>query len=235
MWRYVKIPKAIALLAFLLPWMTVSCSGTKLVSASGFGLAFGRFTSEIPQSDGQVPTDHHEMNVLLIAAIAVIVIGLALSLVRGRQALLGVLVSAVVGFGLILGGTWRYSKTAMLEEMKKQGATGAGDNPLSGNPFGGHSNNPFGGDPAQAAAAMIRIDWHFGYWLALGALVVAAVMAWLAYSGRESSFASGVRDALANGGASGDDAPRANVTCPSCGRSYPAGTHFCPQDGTALN
>ena len=52
MWKWIKIPKAIALLAFLLPWMTVSCQNQPLAKASGIGLAFGHVTT-MGQASGQ--------------------------------------------------------------------------------------------------------------------------------------------------------------------------------------
>ena len=63
MWKWIRIPKGIALLAFLLPWMTVSCSGQKLVEASGFGLAFGRVSAMGRASQA---SDGASMNVWLI-------------------------------------------------------------------------------------------------------------------------------------------------------------------------
>jgi hypothetical protein len=224
MFKWIKIPKAIALLAFLLPWMTVSCSGTAVVSATGFGLAFGKFTSEMANA-GTNPGDG-KSNILLILAIVVIAAGLIVSFLRVRQAALVTLATSVAGIVLILAGTWRYSKSAMLAEMKKAGEAKP-DNPFAG-------GNLFGRDPAETAAAMIRIDWHFGYWLTLAALVVAGVTAWLAFTGRERAFADSVRNAMAGGGGAAPE-PLAVVTCPSCGRSYPASTHFCPEDGTALS
>ena len=37
----------------------------------------------------------------------------------------------------------------------------------------------------QAALAMIQVNWHFGYWLALLSLIASVVMAWLVTSGKE--------------------------------------------------
>ncbi|MDP8995215.1 MAG: zinc ribbon domain-containing protein, partial [Pseudomonadota bacterium] len=40
--------KGLALLCFVLPWMTVSCAGQKLVSMSGFNLATGNVVGPNP-------------------------------------------------------------------------------------------------------------------------------------------------------------------------------------------
>ena len=45
----------------------------------------------------------------------------------------------------------------------------------------------------QAALAMIQVNWHFGYWLALLALIAAAAMAWLVMSGKEAEAEAKMR------------------------------------------
>ena len=81
MWRYVKIPKAIALLAFLLPWMTVSCSNNKIAEANGWELVIGRIRPVMPSLSDKPQTCRH-LNYYLAAAVALIVVGLILSLMR---------------------------------------------------------------------------------------------------------------------------------------------------------
>jgi len=139
MWKWIRIPKGIALLAFLLPWMTVSCSDQKLVEASGFGLAFGRVTA----------------------------------MGQASQLVLGTSVAALL---LIIVGTWRYSKDTILAEAAKND----------------------GGAMDQAALAMIQVNWHFGYWLALLSLIAAAAMAWLVMSGKEAEAEAKMRSLAAD-------------------------------------
>lgn len=235
MWQWIKVPKAVALLAFLLPWMSVSCSGTKLVSATGYGLALGQFTSELPQQAGNGPGDG-QISVWLIAAAVVIAIGLAISFGR-RFAAMGVLATSAVAFVLILIGTSRFSKSALMAEAAKK--SGAASQIDATNPFAG-ADNPFG-DPARTAAAMIQVEWHFGYWLALGALAIAALMAWLVMGGRDAtvlkSLASGSLGASAQSPAAEPlapaEAPPSRI-CPQCGRRYAMEVRFCPEDGSAL-
>ncbi len=168
MWNWIRIPKGIALLAFLLPWMTVSCSDQKLVEASGFGLAFGRVTA---MGQASQAGDGASMNVWLILALLAIAGGLYLLFTKGREAAKLVLGTSVAALLLIVVGTWRYSKDTILAEAAKNE----------------------GGAMDQAALAMIQVNWHFGYWLALLSLIAAAVMAWLVVSGKEAEAEAKMR------------------------------------------
>lgn len=174
MWKWIRIPKGIALLAFLLPWMTVSCSDQKIAEASGFGLAFGRISAM-----GQAASagDGASMNVWLILALLAIAGGLFLLFTKGREAAKLVLGTSVAALVLIFVGTYRYSKDAIMAEAAKNGSDGSMD---------------------QAALAMIQVNWHFGYWLALLSLIAAAVMAWLVMSGKEAEAEAKMRSLAAD-------------------------------------
>jgi uncharacterized membrane protein YccF (DUF307 family) len=173
MWKWIRIPKGIALLAFLLPWMTVSCSDQKLVEASGFGLAFGRVTA---MGQASQASDGASMNVWLILALLAIAGGLFLIFTKGREAAKLVLGTSVAALLLIIVGTWRYSKDTILAEAAKND----------------------GGAMDQAALAMIQVNWHFGYWLALLSLIAAAAMAWLVMSGKEAEAEAKMRSLAAD-------------------------------------
>jgi len=174
MWKWIRIPKGIALLAFLLPWMTVSCSDQKIAEASGFGLAFGRI-SAMGQAAGS--GDGASTNVWLILALLAIAGGLFLLFTKGREAAKLVLGTSAAALVMILVGTWRYSKDAIMAEAAKNGSNGSMD---------------------QAALAMIQVNWHFGYWLALLSLIAAAVMAWLVMSGKEAEAEAKMRSLAAD-------------------------------------
>ena len=189
MWKWIRIPKGIALLAFLLPWMTVSCSGQKIAEASGFGLAFGRISAM-----GQTASsgDGAAMNVWLILALLAIVGGLVLLFIKGREAAKLVLGTSAAALVLILVGTRQYSKDAILAQAAKNGSENGMD---------------------QAALALLQVNWHFGYWLALLSLIAAAVMAWLVMSGKEAeaeakmrALAGDVSDATKGAAAKAGDA-----------------------------
>jgi hypothetical protein len=156
MWRYVKIPKAIALLAFLLPWMTVSCSNNRVAEANGWELVIGRIRPVIAGAADKPQAAH--LNYYLAAAVALIVIGLILSLLRRRLAIAAVATS-LGALALIWAGTSQYSSSRLAEAAAK-GRDSAGMD--------------------KVAASMIRVDWQIGYWIALIALAVAAALAFLA-------------------------------------------------------
>ncbi len=160
MWNWIKLPKIASLVAFVLPWMTVSCNGARLAEATGFQLAFGNITTMGPVSgnDGQI-------NAWLIAAMVVIVVGLvaALSKVRGRAAV--VLATSVAALVLIQAGVSRYSKDALVAAAREHGGDHAG---MIG----------------DAALSVFQIDWHLGYYLCVTALIVSGVIAALVMTKR---------------------------------------------------
>ncbi len=220
MWKWIRIPKGIALLAFFLPWLTVSCSGQPLLSASGVGLAFGQVTSSLPTNQPGQPSGTG-IDIWLVLAILAIAYGIWRSLAKQDKAeARNVMISSAAAIVLIWAGTSKYSKSALLAEAARKNGNGAID---------------------QAAVAMLRVDWHFGYWLAMLALAVAGGMAWLVFSGRDGEVEQRVRGAMASGGSSArapapEPPPEVSErTCPTCGRGLPAASRFCPDDGTALD
>lgn len=174
MWKWIRVPKGVALLAFLLPWMTVSCSDQKIAEASGFGLAFGRISAFGQAS--QAGNDA-SLNFFLILALLAIAAGLAFLFLKGREAAKLVLGTSIASIVLIFIGTWRYSKDAIAAQAAKNGSSSEMD---------------------QAALAMIQVNWEIGYWLALLSLIVAAVMAWLVMSGKEAEAEAKMRSLAAD-------------------------------------
>ena len=156
MWRYVKIPKAIALLAFLLPWMTVSCSNTKVAEANGWELVLGRIRP-VMQAASDAPTHADKLNYYLVAAVALIVVGLILSLLRKHMAAV-VVATSLGALALIWAGAQQYTPQRLAAAAKRSGEANID----------------------EIATSMIRIDWQIGYWVALAALAVAAALAFLA-------------------------------------------------------
>ena len=166
LWRFVRIPKAVALLAFLLPWMTVSCSGQKIAEATGGELAMGKIRPLMADAARATAPGGEHVNPYLVLAIILIVAGLALGFAAKRYApiVIGTSVGAIV---LILIGTSQYS-SKIAEAAAKANPSGA-----SGM---GSDMDKMG----QMAASMIRVDWQIGYWITLIALAAAASLAFLA-------------------------------------------------------
>lgn len=209
MMNIVRIAKVIALLAFVLPWVAVSCSvpgqGTiDLATASGIELIQGKMTANpdaskqmsrgmgLPQDasggssgmDTSTPPDLG-MNYFAIATAAMIVIGLLLSFAgKGASAARNVLITSLIGAALAFGTVWWWK-----DQIKKEGLK---DEPASASsPFGGADSNPFGGGGGMGAMGANMIDGmlqeRFGYWICFGALIVAAGAAGLGMAGGASA------------------------------------------------
>lgn len=219
MWRWIKIPKTIALLAFVLPWLTVSCGSQQLLTASGMNLVTGRISVTNPMTNA-VQTQSGTTNYWLAAAVVAILIGLAATFAVKRRGALIVLITSIVAFALTWIGTDSITRN-FAREIARQTAR---------KPSG--TANPFGTPDMDKMAALIRFDWQMGYWLTMFALLVAAIMAWLVFSGREATIGDTLRGTSPGDGSAPEGAAR--VTCPNCARTYPASTRFCPEDGTAL-
>ena len=156
MWPWVKACKGVALVAFFLPWMTVSCSSTELMRASGWDLATGRprLSPQLLQLAGdQVGRSGAHPSLWLIVALLAIVTGLVFAFLHARIGAAAVIGTSVMAAALIVVGTFRLGREA----------------------FASVSEHQNGLD--RAMAAQIHIDWQIGYWLCLAALGAAAVLA----------------------------------------------------------
>lgn len=161
MGRWVALPKGIALIAFFLPWVTVSCSSRKMVEVTGWQLAIGKATVTNP-FNGAVIEQAGDANGALGLAMVIIVVGLILCLRGGRAAMGGALATSLVALGLIWLGTRKINDAEVAREAAQRA----------------------NGNPDAYAAALIHVEWQMGYWVAIGALVAAAVGAGLAFGGR---------------------------------------------------
>lgn len=198
----VRIGKVVALLAFVLPWVAVSCQGVDLATASGIDLIQGKMTANPEASQqmaaqmgglgggmGDVSVNENPasespdlgMNYFAVGAAAVIVIGLLLTFMGGaKSAGRNALLTSVVAAALVFGATWQFKEQIKAESMKDAEASAA-DNPLGG----GMGGMGMAGDMIDS-----MVQYRIGFWLALGALVVAAGAGGVAMS---SGGASAVR------------------------------------------
>lgn len=182
----VRIAKVVALLAFVLPWVAVSCNGTDIATASGIELIQGTM-SENPDAANQMgaamgmpagattsqggTADKPElgMNFFALGAAIAIVIGLALTFVGGaKSAARNAIVTSLVGAALVYGAVWSFKESIKADMASEQGSSSAGSNE---NPFAGD----MGGMGAMGAQMMNElVQERIGFWLAMGALIVAA-------------------------------------------------------------
>lgn len=247
MWSWVRIPKAIALLCFFLPWLTVSCSGQHLVRASGFQLASG--TAQVLNPlNGNVQQQGGDPNLWLLLALVVVAAGLIFSMIGKRGMSRMTLATSLFALLLLFAGMARYTHDALLRDARTRGDAPFGNGDLS---------------------MMFQVEWNGGFWLCVLALVAAAALSFLAYSGR--SIASFMPSG-AGGGAVPSPAPAETPaappepvmetapeaaaptesltppeaetpadaieattrTCPVCGKHYGPEILYCPADGTKL-
>jgi hypothetical protein len=164
--------KGVALLLFMIPWVTVSCGGTELVSMSGYDLATGSISVRNPMT-GQVETPPASpggtgggrgSDIWVLTAAGLIAAGLVLTFVlpRAFAALLAALGS--IGAAGLIG----YTVLARLPaELREQ--------PMSP-PGGGGGSAADMGMNAQQMAAMIKVEPQLGFWLVMAALIGAAVL-----------------------------------------------------------
>lgn len=155
MFKWIRVPKSIALLAFLLPWLTVSCSSQPIVKATGVGLALGYFDTigiKPSQLEGQ-----STFNLLLILAIITIAAGVLVAFRKPAKAAVLTLCTSVCSLAFIALAMTRYSINYL-----------------------GSAIDPEGVHPMAATAVrLIRIDYEFGFWITIAALIVAAVLSFL--------------------------------------------------------
>jgi len=196
----VRIAKIVALLAFVLPWVAVSCSipgqgQVDLVTASGLELIQGKMTANpdaerqmgqgmgsmfgappgSPSADGDLQTSSStnvpELGMNIFAAAAALVILIGLGLTFvGRGKAAG---RNVLVTSLVGAALVFGSVWWWKDQIKHQGNEGGGASASS--PFGGPQDSPFGGAGGMGAQMMDQmLQERFGYWIALVALLAAA-------------------------------------------------------------
>jgi len=171
MWKWIKIPNIGALVAFFMPWLTVSCSGTPIATATGWQLAFGGYSAS-HQVGANSPASGPQGNGWLMLALIAILIAIVLAFLKQskkRSMKAGWCAACAIAFVLL--GTARYSKTNLIAQAS-----------------GGSSG--FGSAVDQASLAMVQITWEIGYWIAILALIASGILSWLAYSELELSTQS---------------------------------------------
>ncbi|MBX3560871.1 MAG: hypothetical protein KF780_03565 [Sphingomonas sp.] len=152
--------KGVALLLFLLPWVTISCQGQDLVSFSGYNLATGSVSVPNPMTGAaETPPGAGERDIAVLAAALLILLSIAATFVlkRGQAALVAAGGAAVAA--LLISYTVLVKVPAQMRESAAAEG-GAGMN-------------------QQELANMISVDVEIGFWLTLAALVAAVVLNWL--------------------------------------------------------
>jgi glucan phosphoethanolaminetransferase (alkaline phosphatase superfamily) len=146
-----RVAKIIAVVGFLLPWVTYSCAGQHFATLSGVDLATGQFTVH---NTANGAAEHHSVspNLWLIAALVVIALGLLAGfIVKGSNAVNLMLASSLGALALSFGGM-------QVAHNRDQHQVSA--------------NNAQQLD--QATLAAVQIDNQYGYYITLLSLAGAA-------------------------------------------------------------
>jgi hypothetical protein len=170
--RFGQIAKTIALLAFLLPWVTISCGVQQIASVSGVRLATGVVSVRNPMN-GAVESHSGSANWAIMLAALAIAVALLVSFVRSGRAgaLLGLVLSASAAAFSIYAVLIDIPQEVMAGMRQQQGASGMAT--------GSGSPGDFGASFTDSMAHMIRIDPALGFWITLFALAAACVLDWM--------------------------------------------------------
>jgi hypothetical protein len=158
-----RIAKVIALLLFVLPWVTISCAEQPLITMSGVDLATGHVMMHNPMTGAtESPPGANGGDMWVILAALLILAGLAATFIlKGRKGLIADMAGAALA-ALALAYT-------VLVRIPKEAHTGAAG------PAGPAGPVASGGPSPEQIAQMIHINVQIGFWLTLLALVAAIV------------------------------------------------------------
>lgn len=165
-----RIAKVVALLLFLLPWVTVSCAEQTLITMTGVDLATGRVTMTNPMTGvSENPPGAGESDMLVIVGALLILLSLGATFLLGRRtgALAAMAGSAAAAAALA------YTVLVRVPDSARAGATAGGTGANQGM------------SDAQIAE-MIRVNIEIGFWLVLAALAAAIVLNLLAMRAPEA-------------------------------------------------
>jgi hypothetical protein len=172
-----RIGKLVALIGFFLPWVTVSCSNTEILQATGWQLMTGDPQPAGPlegMADQRQQAEDSEPAVIIIAAFAVILIGLGTSLVtRAQTAAISMLVCAVLGIGISYYGV-QNMRSELRREITESQSEQQGS--MADSPFFSADQQR---EMSSAVADSIDVEEQEGYIVTHSGLVLAAIFSLL--------------------------------------------------------
>jgi hypothetical protein len=176
-----RVAKVVALLAFFLPWILVSCSGNEIAHGSGWDMMVGHLqpSDQINGLQAQFGNEHTQSQmdrpapeIVLILAFAVIALGLLVSFAVKQRAAAGVmLASSLLGIALSFGAF-----AHVQSELNNQVEHAARK-----------QHNRLGIDLSGSVEGAVRIEKQEGFWVTIIALVVAATMSGAALTMRRET------------------------------------------------
>lgn len=172
-----RVSKLAGLLGFLLPWVTVSCSGNLILEATGLQLMTGD-----PQPAGalagadQSQAEDAEPAIGVILACTAGVLGLIAGLVlKYKQAAGAMLAGSVLCIGLSF-----YSIENMRAEMAHEVSEQRDEAPVEDNPFFSADQQR---DLARAISGSIRLEEQEGFWVTVVGMGISGILALLVLAG----------------------------------------------------
>jgi hypothetical protein len=174
--------KAIALLCFVLPFVTVSCAGQPLARITGVQLSTGSVppiganapgAPGAPAGGGGGAGQGYSLDIFALGAALLIIAGLVVTfmMVRRRAALVAMVCSAVAALLLVFDVFVRIKGAA--EDQIRSGSANAG----SAGPTGaGAEFEQQMRQQMEQMAQQISVDPAIGFWLCIVALIAAIVL-----------------------------------------------------------
>jgi hypothetical protein len=157
---FARIAKLVALLGFLLPWVVVSCSNTVIATATGVQLMTGDLQPAGPLA-GQSMDHKPDPDMVVIAAAAVIALGLAVTVfARARAASAILLAASLIAIGLCF-----FSIENLRAGLNKQAHSHRYEQAVGSEEVG------------QSIANLVQVETREGFWVSVGALGLAAMLA----------------------------------------------------------
>jgi len=167
-----RLGKLIALIGFFLPWVTVSCSSTEILSATGWQLMTGDPQPAGPLEGMQSETEDADPNVFVVAAFTVVLIGLITSFfTRTQSAAITMLVCAVLGIGISY-----YSIENMRSELRQEMSERSEEAPAEENVFFSAEQQR---QLSRSMASAITVKEEEGYVVTHTGLLIAAIFSLL--------------------------------------------------------
>ena len=196
MMNLARIAAVVALLLFVLPWVTVSCSpqglgpaagappgmmsgsgDVVLVKATGLQLAMGSATPNNPNpgAGNPPPNPFSSPNYPIVVGALLILLGLAATFVlKGSKAML-----AAAAASALAAAALAYAVLVDIPKLVQASFASGGAGSGGGSPI----------DPAELAR-MIQVKTEIGFWLTLAALAAAVVLCVLAMKGSAAAPAA---------------------------------------------
>ena len=157
-----RIAKVIALLLFVLPWITVSCAEQTLVSMSGIDLATGHVSMAanpiMGGASAPVPSQRSGELLVILGALLILA-GLALSFVlKGAKGAMAAAACAAAAAAALAYEVLVRVKAQALSDSAASAASGEN-----------------GGIDTRQIAELVHVNIQIGFWLCLLALAAAVV------------------------------------------------------------